>query len=121
MTALIHGHGAVEGVELASQALFGKTDVRTLALDLLNEVFADVPSSRHDSARLGEVTLMELLVDTGLAQSRREAREFLGNGAVTVNGERVGGDRTLGGEDLLHGEMILLRRGKKLWHATRWH
>ena len=120
MTALIHGHGAVEGVELASQALFGKTDVRTLALDLLNEVFADVPSSRHDSARLGEVTLMELLVDTGLAQSRREAREFLGNGAVTLNGQRVAEDRPLTGEDLLHGEMILLRRGKKLWHATRW-
>jgi len=121
MTALVHGQDAVEGVELASQALFGKTDVRALSLDLLNEVFADVPASRHERAHLGSVSLLELLVETGLAQSRREAREFLGNGAVTVNGERVSGDRTLGGEDLLHGEMILLRRGKKLWHATRWH
>jgi len=59
-------------------------------------------------------------VATGLAQSRREAREFLGNGAVTLNGQRVAEDRPLTGEDLLHGEMILLRRGKKLWHATRW-
>lgn len=121
MTGLIHGQDAVESVELASQALFGKSDVRALSLDLLNDVFADVPSSRHDHSRLGGgVSLLELLVDTGLAQSRREAREFLGNGAVSVNGERAGGDRQLASEDLLHGEIILLRRGKKLWHASRW-
>lgn len=121
MTALIHGQAAVEGVELASQALFGKSDVRALSLELLNDVFADVPSSQHDRGQLGGgVDLQTLLVDTGLARSRREAREFLGNGAVTVNGEKVDAERQLSSEDLLHGEIILLRRGKKLWHATRW-
>jgi hypothetical protein len=37
-----------------------------------------------------------------------------------VNGERVPAQRRLTSADLLHGSRILLRRGKKQWHATRW-
>jgi hypothetical protein len=39
---------------------------------------------------------------------------------VAVNGERAESERRLRTSDLLHGRMILLRRGKKLWHATEW-
>jgi tyrosyl-tRNA synthetase len=81
-----------------------------------------VPSSEHDKRQLegAGISLVELLPETTLANSKREAREFLGNGAVSVNGERVEPDRALAAADLLHGRTILLRRGKKNWHATRW-
>ena len=80
-----------------------------------------LPHSDHDRTQLGNgVSLVELLPQTTLASSKREAREFLGNGAVSVNGERVDLDRTLTSDDLLPGRTILLRRGKKSWHATRW-
>ena len=64
--------------------------------------------------------IAEILPQTSLAASKREAREFLNNGAVSVNGEKASLDRVLTAADLLHGRTILLRRGKKHWHATEW-
>ncbi|MHC5065996.1 MAG: S4 domain-containing protein, partial [Planctomycetota bacterium] len=58
--------------------------------------------------------------ETSLAKSKREAREFLGNKAIAVNGEKVSADYRLQSGDLLHGKTILLKRGKKLWHASLW-
>jgi tyrosyl-tRNA synthetase len=66
------------------------------------------------------VDLVELLPQTTLAASKREARDFLAGGAVAVNGERVPAEHRLTMKDLLHGRTILLKRGKKNWHATRW-
>ena len=60
---------------------------------------------------------------TGLAKSKREAREFVASGAVSVNGEKAESERRLRRADLLEaggGGAILLRRGRKQWHATRW-
>jgi tyrosyl-tRNA synthetase len=96
--------------------------VRTLAEDMLRDVFADVPHTQHErSALAGEgIALTDLLPLTSLASSKREARQFLESGAVLVNGDKASVTRRLGSADLLHGHTILLRRGKKLWHATRW-
>ena len=93
---------------------------------MLEAVFADVASSEHPCAALegGGVPLVELLVETGLASSKREARQFLSGGSIAVNGQKIAADaaleRALDSEDLLHGGTILLRRGKKVWHCTRW-
>ena len=125
MTKLMHGEEALSSVERAADALFGG-DVRVIEADMLEDVFADVPASQHTSTSLeGDgVALAELLPETSLAGSRREAREFLRNGSISVNGVKVAGDvaegRVLGTGDLLHGRTILLKRGKKAWHATRW-
>jgi tyrosyl-tRNA synthetase len=122
MTRLVHGQEELEAAELASQALF-EGDVRRLSARSLEEVFADVPSSEHEKVALeGEgVSLLDLVASTpALAQSKREARQFLESGAVAVNGEKAALARRLRSEDLLHGKAILLRRGKKNWHVTRW-
>ncbi len=121
MTKMLHGEKALADVEAATKALFSG-DVRGLDQAMLQDVLADVPNTTHDKTMLEDegVSLVELLPLTSLAQSKREAREFLGNGAVMVNGERIDADRRLTGSDLLHGITILLRRGKKSWHATRW-
>jgi len=121
MTAFVHGDAELSAAESASQALFDG-DVRRLTAKLLDEVFADVPQSQHGRALLeGEGTqLLELLTATSLVQSKREARQFLDSGAVLVNGDKVDASRRLRTEDLLHGSAILLRRGKKNWHVTRW-
>ena len=60
-----------------------------------------------------------MLVETGLCKSKREAREFTGTGAVLVNGKKAGSEDRLRTDDLLHGEFIALRRGKKNWHLMR--
>ena len=63
---------------------------------------------------------MELLVETGLAPSKRQAREWLDQGSIALNGRRVGQETEPTEADLLPGGVILLRRGKKNWHATIW-
>jgi tyrosyl-tRNA synthetase len=121
MTRLVHGDSELSAAESASQALFDG-DVRRLDVRLLDEVFADVPHSDHARTQLeGEgVPLLDLLAQTSLAASKREARQFLESGAVQVNGEKADLSRRLRTDDLLHGKAILLKRGKKNWHVTRW-
>lgn len=121
MTTRLHGAAECERAEAATRVLFGEGDLRDLDGALLADMFADVPHSEHASDTLSVgVPLLEVLPGTSLAKSKREAREFLGNQAISVNGVRVEADRSLRSEDLLPGGLILLRRGKKKWHATRW-
>jgi tyrosyl-tRNA synthetase len=97
-------------------------EVHSLAEDMLRDVFADVPHSQHARTELegAGVPVVDILPATTLASSKREARQFLEAGAVLVNGKKAALDTRLTGADLLHGHTILLKRGKKLWHATRW-
>lgn len=121
MTRMLHGEAQLAAVENANQALFGG-DLRALDSAMLDDVFADVPHSEHALSDLGgeAAALVELLPQTSLASSRRQAREFLHNGAVAVNGDKVDAECILSAEHLLHGRTVLIRRGKKNWHALRW-
>ena len=121
MTVMLHGRDETARAEAAAQALFSG-EVRSLDERTLEDVAADVPSTDHARSLLeGEgLSIVDLLAETSLAKSKREAREFLGSGAVTVNGERVDGERRIVPADLLYGRTMLLRRGRKNWHATRW-
>ncbi len=119
-TALLHGEQAARRAEEAARALF-TGDVASLDERTIDEVFAEAPSSQHSRAELGDgLPLVELLPRTTLARSKREARELLGAGSISVNGRKATADEVLTPEDLLHGSIALLRRGKKTWHATRW-
>ncbi len=121
MTKMLHGQDELDRVEAATRALF-TGDVRDLDEAMLREVFADVANSSHNQTELdgAGLSLVELLPQTSLAKSKREAREFLSNGAISINGSKVPADHALKREDLLPGSTILLRRGKKYWHVTRW-
>ena len=87
----------------------------------LREVFAETPSTERPASRLeGDgLPLLEALVETGLAKSKREAKEFLAGGSVSVNGDTAAPDRVLTEADFLPGRVIVLRRGKKAWHVLR--
>jgi tyrosyl-tRNA synthetase len=120
MTTLVHGEDAVRVAESASSALFSG-DVRAIDASVLEDALADVPSTQHARSELDAgVSLLELLPRTSLVSSKREARQFLEGGAVAVNGEKAAPDARLTTNDLVHGEVILLKRGKKNWHLTRW-
>jgi tyrosyl-tRNA synthetase len=125
MTEIFHGNENVTRCNEAAKALFGG-DITSLDEKMLGEVFSEVPAGEFPKASLGseQASLVEVLPQTELCQSKREAREFLKNGSVAINGEKIAGDdavnRVLQTEDLLHGNTILLRRGKKAWFASRW-
>jgi tyrosyl-tRNA synthetase len=120
-TRILHGNAEVVSAEAAAKALFSG-EVAALSPELLAEVFASVPTTTHAKQLLeGEgASLLDMLVTTQLAGSKREAREFLQGGSVAVNGRKAGVDDRLRTGDLLHGRVIAIRRGKKLWHVTRW-
>lgn len=120
-TRILHGRAAMEQAEGAGKALFSG-DIAGLDAKTLQEVLADVPSSNRDRADLaGEgADPIAVLKDTGLAASNREAREFIANGSVSVNGTKLGEGARLTESDLLHGSLMAIRRGKKNWHLIRW-
>ncbi len=120
VTALVHGEAAADAADRASAALFGG-DLRELSESQLQDVFADVPSSRLARSRLeGEgIGLVDLLVESGLVASKSAARQAIAQGGVSVNGTREADlDRRLGTSDLLAGRFIVLRRGKRNYHLV---
>jgi tyrosyl-tRNA synthetase len=121
MTDLLHGPEERRAVAQATEALFGGGDPRSVPEHILRQIVEELPHTEHPQAALDSgCPLLELLPETSLAGSKREAREFLKNGAIWINGERATPDRVLRAEDLLPGGFALLRRGKKHWHATLW-
>ncbi|MBM4106793.1 MAG: tyrosine--tRNA ligase [Phycisphaerae bacterium] len=123
LTDLVHGPTERGRAEAAAAALFAG-EMRSLPPATLAEVAGDLPSSELAAASLDAPGLdaIELLLSTGLAKSKREARELLGSGAVSVNGERIEAERRIVRGDVMDssaGGVILLRRGRKQWHAVR--
>jgi tyrosyl-tRNA synthetase len=121
MTEMLHGPSEREQAEAAARALFSG-DVSHLPLRTLEEAFATAPNSAHDKAHLQRtgVPLVDVLAQTSLAKSRGQARQLLTEGAVSVNGHKAAPDARLTTATLLHGSVILLRRGKSAWHVTKW-
>ncbi|MCA9272014.1 MAG: tyrosine--tRNA ligase [Phycisphaerales bacterium] len=119
-TKLLHGEAEAESAVQASQALFSG-DISSLPEETLRQVLADVPSTERSRSEIESgVDLVELLVELGLASSKRQSREFIQAGSVSINGLKIGPDARLTGQNLIHGKMIAIRRGKKNWHLTIW-
>jgi len=121
VTTLVHGERGLHEARAASEALFSG-NVNELAAETLSEVFANAPSSTHDRALLDGPGLgaVDLLLLAEVVKSKREAREFLDNGAISINGNRVDQSFVLTPGALLHDKMALIRRGRKNWHVTLW-
>ena len=116
MTTLVHGADATAAVEMASQALFGRGDLGVLDSATLASAIRE--TTVYDAAE-GE-TIIDYLVGTGLSESRGAARRSIKEGGVYVNNSRVESDEWVpAGEDFLHGEWLVLRRGKKIFAGVR--
>jgi tyrosyl-tRNA synthetase len=120
VTRRVHGAEALEGAKRASRALFGGA-VADLRAEEIEEIFADVPSTRIPADRLsGGLDLVTLVAEVGLAASKGEARRGVEQGGVYLNTERVSDpERSVGADDALHGRFLILRKGKKSYHLVR--
>lgn len=118
---LVHGAEETARAEHAAAALFGG-ELHGLDERTLLDVFADAPSTDVARTRLeGEGDLLvDLLAESGLVQSKSQARTAVGQGGAYVNNVRqddVG--RRLTTADLLADRYLVLRRGKKYHHLLR--
>lgn len=116
MTTLVHGKATYEQALHISKALFSG-ELKALSAEEIQQGFKDVPS--YQVAEDDSLNLVELLVKSGIVQSKRQAREDVQNGAVYINGERVQ-DLTyeIQNSDKIEGKFVIVRRGKKkyfLW------
>jgi len=116
VTTLVHGAEATAAVQAASEALFGRGDVRSLDARTLRDATAELPGGPVEVG----MSVVDAFVAVGLVDSRNAARRAIGEGGASVNGEKVLDDaRVLGADDLLHGEVVVLRRGRKALAAGR--
>ena len=111
----LHGEEAYEQAIKISQALFSG-NIKSLTADEIAMGFGDLPSIEGK-----EFTLVDALIETKLASSKREAREFIKNGAALVNGEKITNETfVLNKEVAIENRFIVLRRGKKLYALIKY-
>ncbi|MGT4067802.1 UNVERIFIED_CONTAM: tyrosine--tRNA ligase [Aeromonas hydrophila] len=115
LTELVHGKGALAAVQRISELLFSGEVARLGESDLAQLAQDGMPGWRIE----GETGLVTLLVESGLANSKRIARELLAAGAISLNGE-IRRDEHLSANDRLFGRYLLLRRGKKQYRLVTW-
>ena len=108
--AFLHGEEAYNDAIRISNALFSG-DIKALTAKEIEMGFADLP---HAVGK--EAPLADLLIELKLASSKREAREFIRNGAVMINGEKATDEFMVINKDMaIEGRFIVIRRGKKLY------
>ena len=101
----LHGKEEYQNAKQISEALF-KNDIKNLSEEQISQAFKGVPRFK-----LGEnKTIIEILTETKIASSRREAREFLSNNAITLNGETINDENYLIDNNKKYN---IIRKGKK--------
>ena len=92
-----------------SEALFSG-DVKDLTVSDIDLIFKDAEKKVLDS----EKNIVDLLVDLAICSSKREAREFVSGGTISINGDKETNlERNISKNDAIEGKYIILRRGKK--------
>ena len=99
-TTVVHGVGAAEAVENLSETLFNKeTDFSEFSEDEITEFAAYLPTIAKGN------NLVDILVNTGMAESKKKAREFIAGGAVSISGVKVK-------EDMPVNQNAIIKKGK---------
>jgi tyrosyl-tRNA synthetase len=120
ITQLVHGKQASSSAVAASALLFDEFSPEAAepsAFDVLAQEIPTVAAASSDG-----LTLVDALVQAGLAKSKSEARRSIEQGGIYVNQQRVKDvARTIGPADWLAGGNLLLRKGKKDYGLLRLH
>ena len=112
VNTLVHGAEATRQAIEASAAVFGKGAFEDLDESTLAAVADALPGMTVTGRE--EQPVVDLLVGTGLSESKSAARRTLKEGGVSLNNHKITGeDAVVTSDDLLHGRFVLLRRGKK--------
>ncbi|MBR7926748.1 tyrosine--tRNA ligase [Aerococcaceae bacterium zg-ZUI334] len=115
ITKFVHGEKELEDAQQITAALFSG-DIRSLTEKQIETGLSNMPQSQAPKAA---ANLAVWLVDTGIVKSRREAREFINNGAISLNGEKITDAEAEVSEELaIGGKYIVVRRGKKQYHLV---
>ena len=108
----IHGKEEADNAVQVSEKLFAG-DFKGLAVKDILTGMKGVPTFKFTE----DAPLVDVLVNNGMASSKREAREFIKNNAISVNGEVINDETAVIKKDIaLEGKVIIFRRGKKKYY-----
>lgn len=112
----LHSSESYEKAVMISEALFSG-NISNLNANEIRVAFKGVPSFDI----IEEKNVIDLLVDNKISSSKREAREFLTNGSITINGEKITDLEFIVKKDkAIDGEFTIIRRGKKKYYVGVW-
>ena len=108
----LHGEGAYDEAVKISESLFSG-DIKNFTEKEINDAFKGIEPFTINE----DTNIVDLLVNSGVCSSKREAREFVGNGSISLNGEKVSSlEFTITKDSCLINKYIILRRGKKKYY-----
>jgi tyrosyl-tRNA synthetase len=111
----VHGKDEYEKALRISEALFSG-NIKELTTDELLDAFNNIPSSEINIDK----NIIELLVDTNICSSKREAREFVSNNSISINGEKVNDlEFIVKKENAIVDNYTIIRKGKKKYYVIK--
>ena len=113
----IHSKEDYENAVRISESLFSG-NIKSLSVNEIKEGFKDVPSFIINE----ELPLIDLLVNNNIASSKREAREFINAGSITINGDKyLDENEVITTSKAIENEIIVIRRGKKKYYLGKFN
>ena len=109
--SFLHGEEEFNKAIKISEALFSG-NINSLSIDEIEDAFKDVPNFEAK-----ELSLIDLLVNNSIATSKREAREFISAGSITINGNKMLDESELIDRSKAIGnKYLVIRKGKKKYY-----
>ena len=110
----IHGEESYNKALKITEALFSG-DIASLSENELKDALSGVQTETITE----EMNIVDMLVNTKILSSKREAREFINNGSISINGEKINTtDMLVNKEKALYNKYIVVRRGKKKYYLV---
>lgn len=108
----LHGEDEYQKAVKISEALFSGS-ISNLSLDEIKIGFKDVPHFEISE----DINILDMLINNNICSSKREAREFLNSGAITINDKRIEDENFVVIQNIaIDNEIIVVRRGKKKYY-----
>ena len=112
----LHGKEEYEKALNISTILF-EGEIRKLDSSCIENVFKNAPSYEIKS----DENIVDLLVESSVCSSKREAREFVSNGSISINGERINDlSFAITRDFAIDNKYIIIRRGKKKYYLVKY-
>lgn len=116
MTRFVHGEEMLEQAKRITAALFSG-DIKSLTADEIEQGFKEMPTFEASSE---SKNIVDWLVDLGIEPSKRQAREDITKGAISMNGERVSDvGMEVTASQAIGGRFIIIRKGKKNYSLVK--
>nr|WP_206699302.1 tyrosine--tRNA ligase [Brevibacillus agri] len=116
MTRFVHGEELLEQAKRITAALF-TGDIKSLTADEIEQGFKEMPT--YEATKEAK-NIVDWLVELGIEPSKRQAREDITKGAISMNGERVSElDLEVTADLAIGGRFIIIRKGKKNYSLVK--